>query len=173
VQNDIFEIGILVMAVRVPAGGNQINFHVAGNWRLIFKLQNCTAKIWSALGAGKTGMQHTHIFSVRRFELVALEALVLPDGLQQFFRRRGTGVAQDVDGAALLAPDGVEVFRAGVHAAVFCATGRNVKVVKLLIQLRSRPRPRPRIFKDEDENEDEEDFLNATPLAFACLTLAG
>jgi hypothetical protein len=109
------------VAVRVPAGGNQINFHVAGNWRLIFKLQNRAAKIRPALGAGETGMQHADIFSVGRFELVALEALVLPDGLQQFFRRRGTGVAQEVDGAALLAPDGVEVFRAGVHTAVFCA----------------------------------------------------
>ena len=35
---------------------------------------------------------------------------MLPDGLQQFFRRRGTAVAQDVDGAAAFAPDGVEIF---------------------------------------------------------------
>ena len=49
---------------------------------------------------------------------------MLPDGLQQFFRRHGTAVAQAVDGAAAFAPGGVKVFRAGVHTAVFCAAGR-------------------------------------------------
>jgi hypothetical protein len=68
-------------------------------------------------------MQHADISSIRRFQPVAVKTLVRPDGLQQFFWRRGTVVAQAVDGAAALAPDGVEIFRAGVHRAVFCAAG--------------------------------------------------
>jgi hypothetical protein len=69
-------------------------------------------------------MQHAQTFSIRCFKLVTFDALVLPDGLQQFFRRRSAVVAQAVDGAAAFAPDGVEIFRAGVHTAVFCAAGR-------------------------------------------------
>ena len=50
-----------------------------------------------------------------------------PDGLEQFFRRRGTAVVQRVDGAATFAPDGVEIFRACMHARVFCAPAIEVK----------------------------------------------
>jgi len=57
-----------------------------------------------------------------------MEALVLPDGLQQFFRRHGTTVAQRMDGAVAFAPDGVKIFGAGIHRAVFCAAGGEVKL---------------------------------------------
>jgi hypothetical protein len=55
---------------------------------------------------------------------------MLPDGLEQFFRRRGTAVVQHVDGAVAFAPDGVEIFGAGIHGAVFCAAGGKVKRVE-------------------------------------------
>ena len=93
VQNDVLEAGILVVAVRVPAGGNQINFHIARHGLFAFKLQDRAAKIRSALDTHEAGMQHAHGSSIGGFELVALEALMPPDGLQQFFRRRGIAVA--------------------------------------------------------------------------------
>ena len=88
VENDIFEIWISVVAVRVPAAGAQINFHVAGARRVIADLQNGAAKIRPALGAGKAGMKNADDSPVGGFERVALEALMLPDGLQQAFGRR-------------------------------------------------------------------------------------
>jgi hypothetical protein len=54
---------------------------------------------------------------------------VLPDGLEQFFRRRGTAVAQHIDGATAFTPDGVEIVRAGMHTAVFCAIERQSQAV--------------------------------------------
>ena len=80
-------------------------------------------------------MQHADVFAVRRFQPVAVEALVLPDGLEQFFRRHGTAVAQDVDGAAALAPGGVKVFRAGIHNGVFCAIRPQSQDRKILLIL--------------------------------------
>jgi hypothetical protein len=56
--------------------------------------------------------------------LIALETLVLPDGLQQFFGRRATAVAQCVHGAAAGAPVGVEIVRTGIHARSFLRGGR-------------------------------------------------
>ena len=81
-EQNILKIFIPVVAVRAPAAGLQINFHVAGNGLFIFKLQNCAAKIRAAFDADKTGMKNADSFSVGRFELVAAQALMLPDGLQ-------------------------------------------------------------------------------------------
>ena len=72
-------------------------------------------------------MQDAEVFPIRSFELISFQALMLPDGLEQFFRRRSLAVAQLVDRAALPPPGGVEVFSAGGHAAFICPTGGNVK----------------------------------------------
>ncbi len=83
----------------------------------------------------KPGCSTRRLFPSAVLQLVALEALVLPDGLQQFFRRRGTAVAQHVDGAAAFAPDGVEIFRAGTEfctrqsQAAFAAGGGDAKSI--------------------------------------------
>jgi hypothetical protein len=78
-------------------------------------------------------MKHADSLAVGGFQLVAFEALMLPDGLKQFFRRHRPAVVQCVDGAALFAPGGVEIFGAGIHAAVFCAAGGKVKLANLLV----------------------------------------
>ena len=127
-KNDVFVAGILVVAVGAPAAGLQIDLHIAGNRWFIFKLEDGAAKIRSAFGAGKTGMEDAEIPAIGRLQLIAPNPLVLPDGLQQFFRRHGTGVAEEVYGAAALAPDGVKIFRAGVHIRFFPATGTIVKM---------------------------------------------
>ena len=74
------------------------------------------AKIRPALGVGKAGMKNADAFSVRGFERVALETLVLPDGLEEAFGRRIIFVVQHVAGAALRAPVGVKISSRGKHA---------------------------------------------------------
>ena len=55
---------------------------------------------------------------------------IILEGLEQLFRRPGTAVVQDIEGAAAFAPDGVKIFRAGIHGAVFYAMGGKVKAVQ-------------------------------------------
>ena len=100
VQHDILESRIAVVAVRVPAAGAQINFHVAGARRVVADLNDRAAKIRPAFGAGEAGMKNADGLSVGGFELVAAQALMLPDGLEQTFGRRIIFVAQDIRRAA-------------------------------------------------------------------------
>ena len=72
VQDDILEIRIAVMAVRMPAVAAQINFHVAGARRFTADLDDGAAKIRPALDAGETGMKHADDLPVQSFQLVAL-----------------------------------------------------------------------------------------------------
>jgi hypothetical protein len=94
----------------------QINFHVAGARRFAAGLDDGTAKIRSALGAGETGMQHANGLTVRSFQLVAPQPLVPPDGLKQPLVGKTVFVAQNVRGAALVAPDGVKIFGGRVQS---------------------------------------------------------
>jgi hypothetical protein len=64
-------------------------------------------------------MQHAEDFSIQRGQPVALEALMLPDGLKQFFRRRDRFVAQLVKGMAVFPPRRVEVSRPRTHPPIF------------------------------------------------------
>jgi len=82
VKQNVLKIFIPVVAVCAPAVSLQINFYVAGNGLLIFKLQNRAAEIRPAFDADETGMKNADNFSISRFELVATKALMLPDGLQ-------------------------------------------------------------------------------------------
>jgi hypothetical protein len=110
VQDDISEIRIAVVAVRVPALAAQINFHVAGARRFAAHLDDGAAKIRPAFGAGKTGMKHADDFPVQGFQPVAPQSLVPPDGLEQTLGGETILVAQRVCGTALVAPEGVKIF---------------------------------------------------------------
>jgi hypothetical protein len=77
-------------------------------------------------------------------ELLATQALVLPDGLQQVFRRRIILIAQDIRRATTQAPVGVKVFGEQEH-------------VPLLLRRRERK------VKPADE------ISNASNGGFACL----
>jgi hypothetical protein len=82
-------------------------------------------------------MQHPHRFPRRRAEFVAPETLMLPDRLQQFFRRRGGAIAQQIHRAALFPPHGIKVFRpqfcaTDFHAAVFARLDPKVKLANVL-----------------------------------------
>ena len=97
-QNHAVKIRVFIVAVGVPATGLQVNFHIARNGLFISDLQDGAAKIRAAFEAGKTRVKNPDGFSIRRLELIAFEALVLPDGLQQFFWRRGIFIAERVNG---------------------------------------------------------------------------
>jgi hypothetical protein len=80
-------------------------------------------------------MQHAHALSLRGLQPVALEALVQPDGLQEFFGRHGAAIAEEVHGAALFAPHGIkvlglEVDAREIHGLLFAPLGGNVKPAK-------------------------------------------
>ena len=112
------------MAVRVPAGGVQINFHVAGTRRFVAELQNRAAKIRPAFDAGEAGMKNADGFPSGGLELVAPQPLMLPDGLKQAFgRQTDSRRAKHAGGANCGTPGGVKIFRRGKHFRnCFCAS---------------------------------------------------
>jgi hypothetical protein len=59
------------------------------------------------------------IFPIRGFQLVAPEPLMPPDGLEQALGGKAVFVPQNVCGAVLVAPEGVEVFNGRVQLGKF------------------------------------------------------
>lgn len=80
------EGGITIMAVRAPAAGTEVHLHVAGSWRSVADLHDSTAKVGTAFNTAETGMKDSDRFTVQGLELLAEQALVLPNGLQEAFR---------------------------------------------------------------------------------------
>ena len=142
-EPDIFESGIFIMAMHVPAGGTQVDFDIADKGRFIAQLQHRAAKIRAAFDADKTGMKNSDAPAIGGLELIAPEALVLPDGLQQPLGRPAIFLAQRADVAAAFAPPGVEIFGGRLHPE------------KLLRRHRCEVKP-------------AKIFLNATKPDFAC-----
>jgi len=106
------------MFVGLPALGANVNFHVAGARRLRAELQDRPMKIGTGFGVSKTGMKHRERLAVQCPQLVAPQALVLPDGLQQPLRRGRVAVAQPRRQAGLRAPAGIETVRELEHLAI-------------------------------------------------------
>jgi hypothetical protein len=63
-------------------------------------------------------MQNANGFSIGGSEPVALQPLVVPDGLKQAFRRRIIFVAQDIPRAKVRTPVGVKIFRRRRHCGL-------------------------------------------------------
>jgi hypothetical protein len=110
VEDDVLKIFIFVVAMGAPAGGTQINFHVAGTRRRVINLQNRVAKIRAAFDSDESWMKHADRFSVSGFKLVAPQPLMLPDGLKQTFGWRTVFVAQYIRCGELRPPGGIEIF---------------------------------------------------------------
>ena len=87
-EHHIAERGILVVPVSTPAAGSQVHFHVADHGCGFAELQNGAAEIRPALDVGKTRVKHANALAVQGLKLVAAQPLLLPDGLEQSFRRR-------------------------------------------------------------------------------------
>ena len=125
-EPDIFEIWIPVMPVGFPAGQLQINFHITRHRRLGVELNDRVAKIWAGAVIPEAGMQHTHGAAVGEFQLLAQEALVMPDVLQQRLGREIV-LAQDAERAKRRAPLRIEISQRGGHARCFERAGGKVK----------------------------------------------
>lgn len=97
------------MAVRPPAGGFKVDFHIAGARGLAAELNDRAVEIRAALAVQKTGMKNSQAASVQRGELFAEQALVSPDRLQQDFRRRRFVFAQLRNQRTLCAPAGIKI----------------------------------------------------------------
>jgi hypothetical protein len=124
VKQDVLEIQVAVVTVRVPAAGAQINFHVAGTRRAVADLNDCAPKIRPAFDAGKTGMQNANGFSIRSFELVAAQALMPPNGLEQTLGWHIVCIAQKICRAGRLSPNGVKIFSGRRHLEIAFARTR-------------------------------------------------
>lgn len=100
-KDDMLKGGIAVVPMRSPAVVVQIYFHVAGDGFVVTEANDRAAKIWSAFDAAKTRMKHANGLTVQGLNSVAVQPLMLPDGLKEFFRRRFSTVVQFRDNAAL------------------------------------------------------------------------
>lgn len=102
-----------------PAVRVQVHFDVARNRRGVAELDNRAAKVRAAFAIQKTRMKNADRITVQAPELIAQEALVLPDRLEQIFRRRIGVVAQDRHRAAAEPPLRVEILGHGEHRLAF------------------------------------------------------
>ena len=122
-EQDVLKGGIAVMAMRTPAGGLQVDLHVAGLRRGPANLNDGAAKIRPAFDAHKTGMQDADSPAIGGAQPVATEALMTPDGLEEPFGRHIGFVAQDASRAFRHPPAGVKIFEWRGHVDCFCAGG--------------------------------------------------
>ena len=98
------------MAVGPPAGGTQIDFHVAGVRRPVADLNDRSAEIRAALDTDKSGMKNADNLSIGGFQLSTSQPLMLPGGLQHALGRRTVFVVQNMVRGGLPPPGGVEIF---------------------------------------------------------------
>jgi hypothetical protein len=117
-EQDVFELRVAVVTMSAPAGGAQVDLHIAGTRRGVADLNDRAAKIRPAFDADKTGMQNPDGFAVGGLEPVALQPLVAPDGLEQAFRRRFIFIVQDLRQVEARAPVGVKIFSGRRHCGL-------------------------------------------------------
>src|SRR5207249_926089 len=105
---DVLEGGVAVVPVRAPTAGTDVHFNITGAWGRIANLDDCPAKIRTAFKAAKPRMKDYDRLAVQGLELIAQQALVLPDALQQRFGRRSLVFVKDGYGAGAHAPLGIK-----------------------------------------------------------------
>ena len=108
VEPDVVKIWIAIVAVGAPVARAQVHFNISRAWGVGPDLQDGSAKIRSAFQVGEARMKHAHAFAGNGFEFASAKPLVLPDGLDEPFRREPF-VAQTVFGANACPPLGVKV----------------------------------------------------------------
>ena len=108
VEQDLLKIWIAIVAVGAPAASAQVYFNVPGARGIRADLQHCPAKVRAAFQVGEARMKHAHAFAGNGFEFAALEPLMLPDGLDEPFRRKPL-IAQTIFRAVTRPPMGIKV----------------------------------------------------------------
>jgi hypothetical protein len=109
------KIWIPMVLVSSPAGRIQVNFHVPSHWQFTAELQNRPAKVRAGFAIPKARMQNPNFSAVQGAEVVALDALVKPDGLQEFFGRPFARRLAQTFWLALNTPAGVKTSQCRAH----------------------------------------------------------
>jgi hypothetical protein len=124
VQYHLLESRIAIVPVRPPAAGTKIHFHVAGPGQPITDLDHRASEIRPSFDAAKTRMKDPHRLGVQGLEFVPQQPLMLPDALEQKFRRRFLVLVENRDGAGAHPPFGVKAGWDRWHVAVAFAVSR-------------------------------------------------
>src|SRR5271157_12680 len=88
-QNHVGKSRIAMVLMGLPILPFPINFNVTRARLLLADLDDGAAKIWPGLMIPKPRMEHAQGPAIDRLQLIALEPLMVPDRLQQAFRRMG------------------------------------------------------------------------------------
>ena len=121
VQNNILERGIAIMSVRTPTGRSKIDFHIAGLRIRVADLDHGTLEIRTTFAAEKSRMQNSDGTSIGHSEFVPQQTLMLPDRLQQAFRRDFVVFVKEQGRAIVQPPLRVEIVWNWKHLAAFFA----------------------------------------------------
>jgi len=124
-QDDILEIGVAFVAVGGPTVCPQVHLDIAGAGWIVTKLHHGVVEIRPGLAVAKTRMKNFYPASVQCPELVAAQALMLPDGLEQALRRRVIALMQGGAGELAQPPFGIGDLRR--HGKCFARRVCNVK----------------------------------------------
>ncbi len=114
-QNNFLKRRILVVAMRPPTRIPQVHLDVSRDRRRRAELDDGGAKIRPALDAPKPRMKHAQGLTVQGAQLVAPQALLLPDGLQEFLWGHGWRLVKGRDNRTSGPPFSIEVGRDGLH----------------------------------------------------------
>ena len=108
-QNDITKGGISVVTMGAPTGGLQIDFNIAIANAFVPDLDDRALEIRPGFVIFKAGVKNSHGLTVQGYEFVAQEALMLPDRLEQLFRRRCAIFMEEILGRIGLKPMFIEI----------------------------------------------------------------
>jgi hypothetical protein len=145
-QNDIGKSRIAMVLMGLPILPLPIDFNVTRARLLPAYLDDRAAKIWAGLMIPKTRMEHAQGPAIDRLQLITLEALVMPDRLQQAFGRMGAAaLAQKEARFILRAPFRIKTWTETGHVQRFSG-GRPAKS-RRDSSLSGRPSPKTNGFR--------------------------
>ena len=100
--------GVDVVLMAVPCGGVQVDLDIAGPGEMIPELDEGIAKVRACLVVPETGVKNSDGLAVQGQELIATDALVLPEGLEKAFGGLAVGgFLEQMDAQGTGAPLGI------------------------------------------------------------------
>ena len=128
-KDDPVEGRVDVMPVPAPVAHLQVDLDVAADWRGVPDLKHGMAEIGSGLTIPETGMKDANRAAVQGSQFLAVQALVMPDGLEESFGRGAAArFAEPIGTGTEGAPPGVKGGERIAHGSLlFPGDVRNVK----------------------------------------------
>jgi hypothetical protein len=100
VQAHLLKVGISIVTVSAPASGREIQLNVTSRRRIRSYLEDSIAKVRSRAMIPKSGMKDAQRSPIGEPQFVATKTLMMPDALQQTFRRNTAAIAESSEGVA-------------------------------------------------------------------------